>query len=86
MDKTNILERVRSPDDLKGLSREALHQLADEVRSRSIVAMLAWAMLYAAIANTAFAAIGWGAPGRSAGRARSAPTRRSMPAAPRQSR
>ena len=37
-------------------------QLAGEVRSRSIVAMLAWGMLYAAVANTAFAAIGWGAP------------------------
>ena len=34
MAKTNILDRVRGPDDLKGLSREALHQLAGEVRQR----------------------------------------------------
>jgi len=29
MAKARILDRIRSPDDLKGLSREALHQLAD---------------------------------------------------------
>ena len=29
-----LLDRVRSPEDLKGLSREALHQLAGEVRQR----------------------------------------------------
>jgi 1-deoxy-D-xylulose-5-phosphate synthase len=29
-----MLDRIRSPEDLKGLSREALHQLADEVRQR----------------------------------------------------
>ena len=34
MTKTRILDRVRSPDDLKGLSREALHQLVGEVRQR----------------------------------------------------
>ena len=34
MAKARILDRIRSPDDLKGLSREALHQLADEVRQR----------------------------------------------------
>ncbi len=29
-----LLHRIHSPEDLKGLSREALHQLADEVRQR----------------------------------------------------
>lgn len=29
-----ILTRISGPDDLKGLSREALHQLSDEVRQR----------------------------------------------------
>src|ERR671919_233104 len=34
MAKARILDRIRSPDDLKGLSREALHQLTEEVRQR----------------------------------------------------
>ncbi|MGH7564457.1 MAG: 1-deoxy-D-xylulose-5-phosphate synthase [Gemmatimonadota bacterium] len=29
-----LLDRIQSPEDLKGLSREALHQLADEIRQR----------------------------------------------------
>ena len=31
---SRILDRISDPDDLKGLSREALHQLSDEVRQR----------------------------------------------------